>query len=112
MNYEDKLKLDEEFFEERDSQFGKFCAGSLTIFKIKNRQYNDAISRTGLLGAVVEIVGVAARLEPLIIQDRNFDLRMEDDLHKREAVLNVLHDLHNYATIALMMLEDENWRGE
>jgi len=101
----------EAHFERRDSQFEDICTSSAAIFEVKNRQYNDAISRTGLLGACVEIVGVAARLEPLIIQNSTFESDFETDSF-RSSVLNALNDLHNYAVIALMMLEDQNWRGE
>ena len=106
-----QLKNDD-FFDKRDIQFLKFCNDSNDIFRIKNRQYNDAISRTGLLGASVEIIGVAARLEPLIVNNKDFDTQILDLPSFRESVMNALHDLHNYSNIALIMLEDGNWRGE
>ena len=102
----------EDFFSHRDHQFSDVCSQAFEIFREKNRQYNDAISRTGLLGACVEIVGVAARLEPLVIKDAFFEQSFtHPDNPSKASILNSLHDLHNYATIALMMIEDENWRG-
>ena len=98
--------MDEAHFKRRDEQFKAFCQDSLRIFQAKNRKYNDAIRRTGLLGACVEIVGASARLEPLILQNPNLD-----DLDVK-AITNVLEDLHNYANIALIMLSESNYRGE
>lgn len=106
------MKKDEAYFEYRDGQFMTSCQAALSIFKEKNRQYNDAISRTGLLGASVEIVGVAARLEPLIINNKNFEEKLKEDPKFKASVLNAIADLHNYSVIAKMMIEDENWRGE
>ena len=104
-----------DLFSKRDSQFADNCMKALTIFQEKNREYDDAISETGLLGACVEIVGVAARLKPLIIRDPNFEQHFSKDPMtpgRKKDILNALHDLHNYTNIALMMIEDENWRGE
>jgi hypothetical protein len=106
------LDDEKDHFSLRDDQFKEFCESALEIFKEKNRLYNDAISRTGVLGACVEIIGVAARLEPLVLQDKDFPNSIGSGGKNSEAILNALHDLHNYSVIALMMLEDRNWRGE
>jgi hypothetical protein len=98
--------MNEGYFEKRDEQFKDKCQNALSIFQERNRTYNDAIRRTGLLGACVEIVGVSARLEPLVVQDANLE---KADMPK---IINALIDLHNYTNIAMMMIEDSNLRGE
>jgi len=79
------------------------------VFQRKNWEYGDAIAKTGVLGAAVEIVGVAARLETLIL-DQPADFEEEPgDLY---AILNVFLDLANYAIIGRIMMEEKNFRGE
>ena len=53
--------------QERLKQFDAVAASSKEIFKFKNEQYGDAIARTGVLGSVVEIVGLSARLEHMVL---------------------------------------------
>jgi hypothetical protein len=98
--------MDESYFVGRDIQFADKCNEGNKVFHDRNRTYHDAIRRTGVLGAAVEIVGVSARLEPLVIQNKDLE---HLDIEKLK---NALVDLHNYANICLIMLEDKNWRGE
>jgi hypothetical protein len=59
-----------------------------------------------VLGAVVECVAKMARLRNLVLKSPNHG---RDD---KKAVYDSLLDLHNYAIIGLMMLEEENWDGK
>jgi len=102
-------KKDEKYFENRDQQFYAMCDEGYEIFQTRNREYGDAISRTGVIGACVEIIGGAARVEALVLKAKELG---GDNWEKLGSLKNVLHDLHNYANIALMMIEDNNWRGE
>lgn len=92
----------------RISQFDDFCDQARALFLRKNEEYGDAIATTGLLGAIVEIVTVAARLKQLI---RTPELILTDAEIRKE-VIDKLLDSHNYSNIALMMLEDGNADGE
>jgi len=83
----------------------KICRECRTVLVEKNEQYGNAIESTGLLGAVVECVGMTARLVQLVIRNSK---------HGRESpagVYNVLLDLHNYSVIAMKMLGDSNFEG-
>lgn len=86
--------------------FEEECKDCQKLFKKKNEQYGNSIWKTGVLGAVVEIMGATARL-PMMV------LRRSD--HGRDTfvkLVDVLMDIHNYATIALMMVHENNWEGE
>ncbi|MHC4316764.1 MAG: hypothetical protein ACYSW3_30355, partial [Planctomycetota bacterium] len=52
---------------QRGEQYDDIVEAAKELFLEKNEQYGDAISRTGLLGAVVEIAGISARLEKLVL---------------------------------------------
>ncbi|MCG8620171.1 MAG: hypothetical protein MI802_28455 [Desulfobacterales bacterium] len=92
-------------FEKRDEQFSRMCEEGTKIFRRKNRQYADAIATTGVLGASVEILGVASRLKPLVLHSPSHGR------NEKAAILNVANDLHNFANILAMMVEDDNWEG-
>ncbi|KKN66958.1 hypothetical protein LCGC14_0466380 [marine sediment metagenome] len=89
----------------RSNQFNKACASGKKIFVQRNEEYGDTITVTGVLGASVELIGVSARLRPLVLKDPGHGK------NNREALINVFKDLHNYANIALMMLAADNWDG-
>lgn len=87
-------------------RFVKICEDSQDLFKVKNAQYGDAIWSTGVLGATVEIIGATARLPQLVLRSKD---------HGREnksSLIDIFRDIHNYANIALMQLEADNWEGE
>lgn len=77
-----------------------------TLFINKNTQYDDAIAETGVLGAVVEIVGLKRRLRAMVIQ------KADHGKGEKSALSSLLLDLYVYAAIALMMISDDNWTGE
>jgi hypothetical protein len=95
----------------RNEEFLKICEGCFGLFEIKNAEYQDTISATGVLGAVIELIGVAARLKPLILNNPNFEYDFTTDPDFRKSVGNVLMDLHNYSVIASIMFQNQNWRG-
>jgi len=87
-------------------KFIAICVESQELFKIKNAQYGDAIWSTGVLGATVEIIGATARLPQLVLRDPTHGRTNKQNL------IDIFKDLHNYAIIALMMLQANNWEGE
>lgn len=86
--------------------FIKACDESGALFERKNREYGSAIESGGLVGAVIEIIGIAARLHQLVIVSNSRDT---EDL---EQIKDKLLDAHNYANIGLIMLKNGNWRGD
>lgn len=93
----------------RVRQYVKISQQNRELFQLRNKQYGDAISRTGVLGAVVELVGVTARLEPLVLNNPGHFQIDETTLSQLE---NIFRDLSNYAIIAQIMLDDKNYTGE
>lgn len=78
----------------------------IDLFRHKNTTYRDAIRRTGLLGASVELVGISARLEALVIKDPSHGAENATILE------DILLDAFVYSGIALQMLQEENFDGE
>lgn len=93
-------------FERHSDTFKTICASSHRLFRRKNYEYRDTIVETGVLGAAVELVGIAGRLKALVLKNRDHGRSHRDEL------IDILKDAHNYANIALMMLAEENWDGD
>jgi len=90
----------------RSQQFDEIVASAKELFLQKNKQYGDAIAETGVLGAVVSIVGLNARLKKIVLASSDAGKSQE------EALKDILKDTLNYAAIAGMMIMDDNWRPE
>ena len=86
--------------------YDKIDALCRKMFVEKNTQYDDAIVETGVLGAAVEIIGLQRRLRALVLKSGDHG---EAD---KEALADMLKDLHVYANIALLMIAADNWSGE
>lgn len=80
------------------------CEQGATLFDHKNTQYNSAFRKYGLLGVVMEILGIAERIPPMTIW--NEDKR---DIRK---LRDLFMDLHNYSNMALLLIDDNNWDGK
>lgn len=87
-------------------EFSSKCRQSGTLFKLKNEDYGNAIDAGGVIGAVIEIIGIAARLMVMVLHSP------DTGRSKRDEILDKLRDLHNYANIAMMMVDRDNWEGE
>lgn len=85
--------------------FADWCKLSYTLFVQKNTAYGSAFLTYGLLGVVCEILGAAARLPQLVLWNDHHGS------NKREVLIDILSDLHNYANMALICIERENWDG-
>ena len=92
------------FMAERLNQFDSIMQGCRELFEEKNSQYKDSISRTGVLGSVVAIAGLSARLEGLVLSDPNAAKDNE------EAIVDVVKDIINYGVITGIMIMDDNWK--
>ncbi|KKM01866.1 hypothetical protein LCGC14_1790140 [marine sediment metagenome] len=90
----------------RLSQFDQIVSSARDLFKEKNEQYADGIVRTGVLGSVVSIAGLSARLEHLVLSAPDAGKSQE------EAIVDIVKDLINYGVITGIMIMDDNWRPE
>jgi hypothetical protein len=90
----------------RNEQFDDVCDSAKELFASKNAGYSDAIAETGVLGAVVAIVGINARLKAMVLRSP------DAGESQAEKLKDLIKDLHNYANIAGMMMMDGNWKGE
>lgn len=86
--------------------FVAVCATCTELFEDKNDQYGNAIVKTGVLGATVELIGVINRLPNMVLKDTSHGREQAEKLR------DIFMDIHNYASIAIMMLDDNNWEGE
>ena len=93
-------------YDVRLAQFDEISASAKEVFAEKNALYGDAIARTGALGAAVEIIGISARLEHMILGAN--DAGKSDE----EALVDMVKDGMNYFAILGMMIMDNNWRPE
>lgn len=90
--------------QERLVQYDQVVAGCRDLFDEKNFQYKDSISRTGVLGSVVAIAGLSARLEGLVLSAPDAGESNE------EAIVDVVKDIINYGVITGIMIMDNNWK--
>lgn len=86
--------------------FEQVCATCAQLFEEKNEQYDNNFARDGLLGTVLEVMGAASRLRPLVVR------APEHGRASAQKIRDILMDVHNYATMSLMLLDDNNWEGE
>jgi len=79
------------------SQIQKKC---LELFSKKNADYGDAFAKYGTVGVLVRISDKLNRYTN--ITKNNVSIAVDD-----ETLKDTLMDLHNYAAMAIMCLEDE-----
>jgi len=92
--------------DKRVETFGRVCSSCEKLFEQKNDEYGDTIVATGVLGASVELIGVVARLKKLVLQ------APDGGKANMTALADVFKDIHNYANIGLMMMNEDNWKGK
>lgn len=72
---------------------------ALELFKRKNKDYGDAFARFGVVGVIMRIED---KLQRFISVTKNKILLVND-----ETLYDTLVDLHNYAAMALLLLDNE-----
>ena len=82
----------------------KVQAEALGLFVKKNNDYGNAFERHGLVGVVMRAGDKLARLE----QVSSHKIALVDD----ESLRDTLIDLHNYAGLAVALLDNENNKQE
>ena len=84
---------------DRTQQMKKVQQEGLELFMRKNKDYGDAFAEYGTIGVLVRIGDKISRL--------NHVTRNGINLVEEEKIRDTLIDLHNYAAMAIILL-DEN----
>jgi hypothetical protein len=82
---------------DRVEQFSKIQRNALEVFKKKNADYGDAFAKHGL-------VGVLIRIEDKIQRALSIS-KSGVTLVDSESLQDTLLDLHNYAAMALLLID-------
>jgi len=83
----------------RVEQMQRIQTEGLELFRKKNADYGDAFAKYG-------VIGVLMRIEDKI--QRSLSITKNGvNLVKDEGIRDTLLDLHNYAAMALMLLDEE-----
>jgi hypothetical protein len=72
----------------------------LELFKKKNKDYGDAFAEYGPVGVLIRMGDKIKRLQSI---EKN-KITMIDDEQMRDTLI----DLHNYAAMAIMLLDETN----
>lgn len=85
----------------RLEQFKKIQDSCREIFSKKNKDYGDAFASHGTIGVLVRINDKLSRYTN--ITSKGIEISVSD-----ETLRDTLMDLHNYAAMAIMCLDDAN----
>lgn len=85
---------------DRVKQLEKIQMECKEIFKKKNKDYGDAFAQHGTVGVMVRISDKMSRFTN--ISKKSLEISVSD-----ETLKDTLMDLHNYAAMALMCMDDE-----
>lgn len=83
----------------RVKQLEKIQRECKLVFEKKNKDYGDAFAKHGTVGVLVRISDKMSRFTN--ISKNGLDISVSD-----ETLRDTLMDLHNYAAMALMCMED------
>lgn len=86
---------------DRVKQMQQIQEKCLEVFKKKNHDYGDAFARFG-------IIGVLMRMEDKLQRARSIT-KNKIELVEDESFKDTLLDLHNYAAMALMLMEENEY---
>lgn len=84
---------------DRVAQLEKIQNECKQIFEKKNKDYGDAFAKHGTVGVLVRISDKMSRFTN--ISKRGLEISVSD-----ETLKDTLMDLHNYAAMAIMCMED------
>ena len=82
----------------RVQQMEAIQAEALSLFKKKNADYGDAFSKFGVIGVLMRIEDKIQRA--LSIKKNGINLVNDESMRE------TLSDLHNYAAMALMLIDE------
>ena len=84
----------------RVEQMQKIQSKALELFKKKNADYGDAFAKYGTIGVLMRMEDKLQRFMSI----SNTKIQLVND----EGLKDTLIDLHNYAAMALMLLDEDN----
>jgi len=84
----------------RVSQMELIQSEGLELFKRKNQDYGDAFANYGVIGVLVRMGDKISRLQSISTTSVS--------LVNSESLRDTLIDLHNYAAMAIMLLDEAN----
>ena len=93
-----------EYNVDRVSQMEKVQNEGLELFKKKNTDYGDAFANYGVVGVLVRMGDKIARLQSITTNSVS--------LVNTESLRDTLIDLHNYAAMAIMLLDEDKNKTE
>ena len=88
-----------------ESVFRSECEIGAQLFLEKNTAYGNAFEIYGLLGVVCEILGAVNRLPQMVLWTA------DHGKSQKEKIIDILTDVHNFANMALMLIDHDNWDG-
>ena len=83
---------------DRVTQMMEIQSKALELFTKKNADYGDAFAKYGLIGVLIRIQDKIQRALSITLNNINL---VED-----EGIADTMIDLHNYAAMALMLMEE------
>jgi len=84
---------------DRVSQYKAVQNEAISLFKKKNQDYGDAFAHFGPVGVIVRMGDKINRLSSIT--------KSSVSLVKTESIRDTLIDLHNYAAMAIMLMDEE-----
>ena len=85
---------------DRVSQMQKVQQEGLELFKAKNKDYGDSFANFGPVGVIVRMGDKINRLANIT--------KTGVSLIKNESIRDTLIDLHNYAAMAVMLIDEKD----
>ena len=89
---------------DRIAQMAKVQNEALELFTRKNADYGDAFANYGSIGVIVRMGDKIQRL--VSVTNRNVSLI------NTESLRDTLIDLHNYAAMAIMLIDENNQKND
>jgi hypothetical protein len=83
----------------REEQLQKVQSEALTLFQKKNKDYGDAFANYGTIGVLVRLSDKISRA----VSISKSSVTLVND----ESLRDTLIDLHNYAAMAIMLMDEE-----
>jgi len=83
----------------REEQLQKVQTEALTLFQKKNKDYGDAFANYGTIGVLVRLSDKISRA----VSISKSSVTLVND----ESLRDTLIDLHNYAAMAIMLMDEE-----
>lgn len=83
----------------REEQLQKVQSDALTLFQKKNKDYGDAFANYGTIGVLVRLSDKISRA----VSISKSSVTLVND----ESLRDTLIDLHNYAAMAIMLMDEE-----